>query len=95
MTTKGLLCKQVIISMSDNNKKKFINKSSAHVLNINKALKNIKSDIIVDFICFDAAKIIVVTNKVAALLNLQSIEQYVKGANHINSNKVDFPRLSQ
>ena len=36
-----------------------------------------------------------ITNKVAVSLDLQSIEQYVKGANCINSNEVDSPRLPQ
>ena len=50
MTTKGLSRKQVIISMNNDNKAKFMEKSSTHVTNINRALKNIKSKIIVDFI---------------------------------------------
>ena len=36
-----------------------------------------------------------VTNKVANSSDLQAIEHYVKGANHINSNEVDSPRLPQ
>jgi len=35
----------------------------------------------------------VVTNKVANSSDLQTIEHYVKGANHINSNEVNSPRL--
>jgi len=73
----------------------FIDESNAHVLSINRALKNIKSNVLVDFICTDAARIIVVTNKVATSLDLQTIEQYVKGVNCINSNKVDSSRLPQ
>ena len=49
----------------------------------------------VDFIHSDALGIIVVTNKVMALVDLQSIEQYVKNANCINSNEVKSPRLLQ
>lgn len=41
---------------------------------MNNVLKNIKSDVMVDFICSDTVGIIVVTNKVAASLDLQSIE---------------------
>ena len=62
---------------------------------MNNVLKNIKSDVMVDFICSDTVGIIVVTNKVAASLDLQSIEQCVKDTNHINSNEVDSPRLPQ
>ena len=74
MTTKEPLCKQVIVSISNDNKKNFINKSGAHVSNMNRVLKNIKLDVIVDFIHFDVAGIIVVTNKVTVSLNLKSIE---------------------
>ena len=73
----------------------FMNESNVHISNMNKALKNIKSNVAVDFICSNNACIIAVTNKVAFFLDLQTIEQYVKGANHINSNKVDSLRLLQ
>ena len=72
-----------------------MDKSNAHVSNINRVLKNIKSDILVDFIHTDAVDIIVVTNKVVSSLNLQTIKHYIKGANHINSNEVNSPRLPQ
>ena len=36
--------------MSNNNKAKFIEDSSAHIININRVLKNIKSKVIADFI---------------------------------------------
>ena len=81
--------------MSGNKKKNFMDKSNAHVSNINRVLKNIKSDILVDFIHTDTADIIVVTNKVVSSLNLQTIKHYVKGANRINSNEVNSPRLPQ
>jgi len=95
MTTKEPLYKQVIIPMSNDNKRNFINKSSAHVSNMNRALRNIKSDVMVDFICSNTLGIIVVTNKIVASVDLHSIEQYVKGANCINSNEVKSPRLFQ
>ena len=72
-----------------------MNKSNGHISNMNRTLKNIKSDVLVDFICTDAAGIIVVTNKVASSLDLQTIKQYIKGTNCINFNEVDSPRLSQ
>ena len=50
MTTKGPLKKQVIILMNNENIKNFINESSSHILNLNRALKNIKSDVMVNFI---------------------------------------------
>ena len=50
MMTKGLSRKQVLVSISSNNLDKFIILSSKHIANINRALKNIKSDVIADFI---------------------------------------------
>ena len=87
--------KQVIIPISNDNKINFINESSTYVLNMNRALENIKSDIMVNFICFDASGIIMVTNKVIASVDLQSIKQYIKDTNCINSNKVKSPKFSQ
>ena len=71
MITKGPSHKQVIIPISNVNKKNFMNKSGDHVSNLNRVLKNIKSDIMVDFTCSDAARIIIVTNKVAISSDLQ------------------------
>ena len=51
MTTKSSSRKQVIIPINDTNKKNFIKESSVHVTNINKALKNIKTEIMVNFVC--------------------------------------------
>jgi len=50
MTTNGSSKKQVIVPMNSENIKKFMDKSSSHVLNLNKALKNIKLEILVDFV---------------------------------------------
>ena len=50
MITKRSSRKQVIIPMNTKNKNCFMKDSSAYISNINKALKNIKSEIIVDFI---------------------------------------------
>ena len=50
MTTKGPLHKQVIIPMSLDNANNFVKESSIHVANINRALKNIKLDVMADFI---------------------------------------------
>ena len=73
----------------------FMSKSNTYVSNMNRALKNIKFDIAVNFIHADNANIIAVTNNITSPLDLQTIGQYIKGANCINSNKVDSPRLPQ
>ena len=50
ITIKGSLRKQVIVPMNSENIKKFMDESSSYVSNLNRALKNIKSKIIVKFI---------------------------------------------
>ena len=50
MTTKGSLQKQIIVSMGKNNITKFIALSSIHIANLNRSLKNIKLNVIADYI---------------------------------------------
>jgi len=50
MTSKELLRRQVLVSMSPSNLTKFMILSYKHVENINRALKNIKLNIMTDFI---------------------------------------------
>ena len=88
MTTKGLSCKQVIILMSCDLGKRFIKNLSSHVININWALKSIKSNIYADFICADNKDIIISTNNVAANSNLQEIEKYVKSSLATNNDSI-------
>ena len=49
MTTKGLSQKQIIVSISKDNTNKFMALSSIHVVNINRALRNIKSNVMADY----------------------------------------------
>ena len=67
--------------------------SSAYITNLNRALKNIKSEVMADFVCIDQTDIIIVSNKVTSSLNLQTIKKYIKNTNLINSNKVNAPQL--
>ena len=66
MTTKKLFRKQVIIPMNGDNKTKFIKDSSNHVTNSNKALKNIKSVVMVNFIHQEQSGVTIVINKVTS-----------------------------
>jgi len=50
MTTKGPSRKHVITPMSSKNIMKFIKNSSLHIANINRLLRNVKSEVLVDFI---------------------------------------------
>ena len=70
MTTKEHSQKQVIVSISINNTRKYIKDSSTYIININKALKGIKSNIIADFIQIDDKGIIISTNNIVSSLDL-------------------------
>jgi len=50
MTTKSSSQKQIIISMGKENSDKFMSSASVYIANINRALKNIKSSILADYI---------------------------------------------
>ena len=56
--------------MGKNNINKFIALSSIHIANLNISLKNIKSDVIADYIQSELIGITIVTNKVTLLFNL-------------------------
>ena len=78
MTTKGPSRKQIIVLMNRNNIMKFMKESSHHISNINRALRNIKSDVLVDFIYLDLLVIMVVTCKTTSSSDLQVIKNYIK-----------------
>jgi len=93
--TKGSSKKQVIILLSLKNRNKFMESSSLHITYLNKMFKSIKSEIMADFVQSDHTRIMIVTNKVATLLDLQTIEKYIKETYQINLEKVKASRLSQ
>jgi len=93
--TKGLLRKQIIVLISIENRNKFIESSNLHITNLNRILKSIKLEVIADFVYSDYTEIMIVTNKVATSLNLQTIEKYIKETYQINLEKVKIPKLSQ
>ena len=95
MTTKGPSRKQVIFPMSSDNRDKFMKNSAIHVANLNRNLKNTKSEVSVDFIRSDPAGITIVTNKVSQASDLTTIEKYVKNSENIDSSQVNMPRLPQ
>jgi len=74
MTMKGSSHKQVIVSMNDENKNEFMKNLSDHVININRLLKNIKSECKADYIRLEKSSVIIVTDKIASALDLQIIE---------------------
>jgi len=95
MTTKRSSCKQVIIPMSLDNTNNFVKEFSIHITNINKALKNIRSDIMADFIQVENNDIVISTNKVTNPLDLQTIKNYIKSACSIGVNQMKSLRLPQ
>ena len=93
MTTKGLSRKQVIISMGNENNVKFMKNFSIHVTNINRNLRSLKFEVMVDFICSDLLGVTIVTNKVLLPSDLLIIENYVKNLENIDFSQVDSPCL--
>jgi len=81
--------------MKINSTNNFVKDSSTHVININRALKNIKSNVMADFIRSDNKDIVIATNNITSPLDLQAIEKYVKSTVCIEAEHVEFPRLPQ
>ena len=50
MMTKGPSRKHIIILMSSENNMKFMKNSSIHIANMNRSLRNTKSEVLMDFI---------------------------------------------
>ncbi len=81
--------------MSSDNNSTFMKNSSLHVANINRNLKNAKSEVLVDYIQSNLLDITIVTNKISQQSDLQIIDQYVKNSNDINVLQVEEPYLPQ
>ena len=78
MMTRGPSRKEVIILMAKYIAELIVNSAHIHIANINKCLKNSKSDIVADFIRSTNNGIVITTNKPANDLNLLTIEKYLK-----------------
>ena len=95
ITTKELSRKQIIIPMNSNNIVKFIKNSSLHITNINQSLRNLKSEVLVDFIYLDLTEVMVVINKITVQSDLCIIEKYIKNVDDIDSLNVEVSQLPQ
>jgi len=93
MTTKGQSRREVIIPMTKTNAELIINSAHIHTSNVNKCLKNSKSDTFVDFIRLNVNGIIIMTNKPASDLDLSTIEKYLKSIQNINLDSIESPCL--
>ena len=71
--------------MSSKNSNIFMKNSTTHVANINRLLRNVKLEVLVDYIRSDPLGISVITNKISLQSNLQIIDQYVKNSEDINA----------
>ena len=95
MTMKDPSRKQVIIPMSKENVDNILATANKYIVNINRALKNIKSNVMVDFIHSENMGITIVSNSIALQSNLQVIEIYMKNIDNIRSNDIQVLRLPQ
>ena len=91
MITKELSRKQIIIPMDSDNITKFMKNSSLYIANINQLLRNLKLEVLVNFICSDLIGVTVVINKVAVQLDLYIIENYIKNVDDIDSLDMEVP----
>ena len=81
--------------MSLLNTNRFMTKSNQYVTNINRLLKDVKYDVLANFIYTDNKRIIITTNKVVANSDLKIIENYIKDVDKVNISKVMSLRLPQ
>ena len=77
--------------MNATNTNNFMKDSSTYITNINRVLKNIKLEVMADFIHMEKSGLVITTNKVASNLNLQNIEKYMNNLYSIDTNNVESP----
>ena len=75
--------------------KRIMVKLNKYIANINRALKDIKSDIVANFIHVDNRGMVITTNKIATNSDLDIIEKYIENIDKVDISKVISPRLLQ
>ena len=93
MTTRRQSKREVIIPMTKSNAELIVNSAHTHISNINKCLKNSKSNIFADFIQVNVNGIIITTNSPTSDLDLSTIEKYLKNIQNINPDSIESPCL--
>jgi len=93
MTTRGQSRKEVIILMTKSNAELIVNSAHTHISNINKCLKNSKSNIFADFIRVNINGIIITMNSPTSNLDLSTIKKYLKNVQNINPDSIESPCL--
>jgi len=71
--------------MNLENSRKLMVLSSQHITNINRALKNIKLEVLTNYIRNNNKDLTIVTNKVVSTLDLDTIKKYIKNTNVVKS----------
>ena len=94
MITKNLSRKQVIVPMGSNNTKRVMAKTDTRVFNINRLFKEVKSEISINLIYSNNKRLLITTNKVAAISNLNIIKKYMKDINDVDSSDIISSKLS-
>ena len=95
MTTKGPSHKQIIVSMSNKTARKYAKDTSTHIISINCILKTIKLNIMADFIYVKDKGIVISTNNVTSLSDLQKIEKCIKSPLLNDTDQISPPGLPQ
>ena len=93
ITTRGPSRKEVIIPMTKLNTELIVKLAHIYITNLNKCLKNSKTDIIVDFIYMSNNGIIITTNHLVSLSELSRIKDFLKKIDNINSDSIKGPCL--
>ena len=74
---------------------RYLKDLSMYVININCALKGIKSNIIADLSYVEVKRIVITTNNIASLSDLQEIKKYIKNSFSTEVDQIFFLRLPQ
>ena len=69
--------------------------TTKHIANINHLLKNIKSNIVADFIWANSKDIIIIKNSITTQSDLSLIEKYIEDIDIIQTNTILTLHLSQ
>jgi len=70
--------------MSKNNSNAIVFQAKIYILNINKLLKGMKSEVLADFIYFNNKRIIITTNKAVVTSDLNVMEKCIKKLFNLN-----------
>jgi len=79
--------------MAKSNAELIVQSAHQHITNINNCLRNIKSDVIVDFLQVLNDGVNIMMSKLASPSDLTTIEKYIKSINNIALDSIESPHL--